>query len=819
MTDRLPATDPADPAHDLLGSDERLIRFAIFREADTQLATLVLASNGGRIRCELFGDGPDAMFVRKCLEEFGQPIAAEAVADRLDLLTASIRLKLKVQSFKMELLPEGDLQVDFIYDIRSGQTFGKHKALHAFIQADDKLGRNIQKAIRTAFDRPATEQIAAIRASLDNGDHRNAARIAIELEAELFFISRSRALLDAINAIDRNALPADQALEVGRIIVSLASAQQREDVAGPAAEQLLENDTTLDGQARFGLRNLLAVAALKRRETETGLAILRELLNEAEEIGAEQRGWIWRNFSMALDPDDPEARRAAKHAIDAFLEAGEKGEAARSIAQLSALQERNEPADAIGQFDQMLHIMSMEGILNEEIRANIQHAKGRRLLEVRNPKAALEAARKAVELRRGILGAEEQLISSLHLVSIAADNLGDTEVAGAADAEAKQLETEIGSEHFALARRVEALLQGWDPSEAASLLSVAEAVDDIEIYASIQVAVAIQDPSLTATQRLSRLEAALGALERRHARPDVKHPCRLAIAQILKEQGKYDRAADWYRKIVDDKPLDVQARDLLVDAYWRADKWGDAAIVLKHDLDAFGERPGVSYAYGRSLFEAGQHSEAVLVFTRALKLAEGKPDLQETIRDFRERALSLGGTISPLPAVAAPDVPITLDELRAALKEFAAFVSAFKRMDFWEKPDGAKKHKWRKRPERHGQTLLHTYLKASFKERIEIFEEIGTGAGRLDLLVRFAGGVSAIIELKMCGYGYSTEYARSGEDQIEHYMTNRRVHIGFLVTFDARQLGNGAQLLSEASDDQNTIEEITIDVRPTVKAG
>ena len=140
-------------------------------------------------------------------------------------------------------------------------------------------------------------------------------------------------------------------------------------------------------------------------------------------------------------------------------------------------------------------------------------------------------------------------------------------------------------------------------------------------------------------------------------------------------------------------------------------------------------------------------------------------------------------------------------------------------MDFWDKPDGAKKHKWRKRPERHGQTLLHTYLKASFKERVDIFEEIGTGAGRLDLLVRFIGGVSAIIELKMCGSGYSTEYARSGEDQIVHYMTNRRVHIGFLVTFDARQHDNGARLVSGTSDSQNTIEETTIDVRPTFKAG
>lgn len=818
MTDQFSTTKTADPANDLLESGERRFRYAIFREAGTRSATLLLTSKDGEVCCELFGDDADATLVRGCLEGLKESTTG-AGEDRVDALTASIRQKLETQSFRMELLPDGDVQVEISFDARSGQTFGRHKALHPFARADDKIGRSIQKALQAAFNQPATEQIAAIKAAVDKGDHQEAAYVAIGLEDKLFFCSKSRPLLDAICAIDRSALSSDQAIETERIIVSLASAQQREEVGGAAAEQLIQNDTTLTGQTRFGLRNLLAVAALRRREIETGLAMLRELLDEADQIDAEQRGWIWRNFSMALDPNDPEARRAARHAIDAFLEAGDKSEATRSIAQLSALQERNEPANAIGQFDQMLDLMSKEGILNEEIRANIQHAKGRRLLEVGNSRAALEAARQAVELRRGILGAEEYLISSLHLVSITASNLGDKDTAGAADAEARKLETEIGSEHFALARRVAALFQNWDSGEASSLLEAAETVDDIEVYASVQIAVAIQNPSLTPTQKLSKLEAALRELERRHARPDAKQPCRLAIAQILKEQGKFDRAADWYRKIVDDEPLDTQARQFLVDAYWRAEKWGDAAIVLKHDLDTFGERPGVAFAYGRSLFEAGQHSEAVRVFTRALGLAEENPDLRETIRDFRERALSLGFTISPPLAAATPQAPVTLDELRVALKEFAAFVSAYKRMDFWEKPDGAKKHKWRKRPEKHGQTLLHTYLKASFKERVDIFEEIGTGAGRLDLLVHFVRGVSAIVELKMCGDGYSTEYARSGEDQIEHYMTNRRVHVGFLVTFDARQQGNGTRLVSGTIDSQNKIEESTIDVRPNVKAG
>lgn len=42
---------------------------------------------------------------------------------------------------------------------------------------------------------------------------------------------------------------------------------------------------------------------------------------------------------------------------------------------------------------------------------------------------------------------------------------------------------------------------------------------------------------------------------------------------------------------------------------------GEAAIYLRQQLEAYGDRPGLLYTYGRSLFEAGQLSEAVGVFT------------------------------------------------------------------------------------------------------------------------------------------------------------------------------------------------------------
>jgi tetratricopeptide (TPR) repeat protein len=816
MTDQTETPENPAPTVGQLISEPRL-RFAIYHELGTPPALLVLVPEGQEIKCELSGDGRAAELLREVLAELKEAAAAVNGEKPLEAMAALIRAKVESQNFKMERLPEGDVQIEFGIDLQSGRAFGKHKALHPFTQAKDDIGRNMQKAIQQAFDQPAEEHAASIQAALGQGNHQEAARLVFARKDELILFSRSRPLLNAICAIDQQGLEYDEANELEKVIVSLASVQHRDEIACDAAEQLLQRDRTLDQQARFGLRNMIAVGALKRGERETGLAMLRELLEDADQIDAAQRGWIWRNLSMALEPDDPEARRTAMHAVDAFLEAGDKQEAARSIGQLSRLQEHDEPVAAIRQFDQMLNLMSTEGVLNEEIRADILHGKARKLLEFGNSRAAFEAAGEAIDLRRGILGAEEGLISSLHLAAIAAANHDDQKSADAMNAEAKKLEIEIGSEHFRLARRVAALCETWDLEEANSLLDVARQTEDPKLYAGIHVAVASRDPSLSSLQRLGRMEGILKELDRRHASRGAKHPVRLAIAQILKELGNFSGAADWYHKILDDSPLDTTVRQSFVDALWKAEKWGEAAIYLRQQLEAYGDQPGLLFAYGRSLFEAGQLSEAVSVFTSALKLADDNPDLQQTIREYRERALELGGSIPPPPMTAALDAPVTLDELRVALKEFATFVSGSKRMDFWEKRDGAKKHDWRKRPEKHGQTLLHTYLKATFKERVDIFEEIGVGAGRLDLLVRFAGGVSAIIELKMCGNGYSAEYARSGEEQIEHYMANRKVHVGLLVVFDARQRKNGSRLISYTIGPKNTIEETTIDVRPTIK--
>lgn len=69
----------------------------------------------------------------------------------------------------------------------------------------------------------------------------------------------------------------------------------------------------------------------------------------------------------------------------------------------------------------------------------------------------------------------------------------------------------------------------------------------------------------------------------------------------------------------------------------------------------------------------------------------------------------------------------------------------------------------------------------------------------------------------MCGNGYSSAYAASGEDQIIHYLENRDTSRGYLVVFDARAKDYGKALLKSPVEGRFTVRERFVDLRPKVK--
>jgi tetratricopeptide (TPR) repeat protein len=324
---------------------------------------------------------------------------------------------------------------------------------------------------------------------------------------------------------------------------------------------------------------------------------------------------------------------------------------------------------------------------------------------------------------------------------------------------------------------------------------------------------AMADPRLSDAGRLSILESTLKSLEHPHGRNVIEQPLRLAIATRLLAMKRPERAELQYRQLLDDYPLDAAARDGLLHCLFELEKWGDAATVLEREIKLRGEMPGLLFAYGKCLFESGDINAALPVLTKAVDLAENNEAVRKTAFDLREKALHLGATLEPIVEKRDSSEPVRREEIEAVLSAFGTFIKQDKRMRFWKKIDEPPGHRWVDHPEGRAQDILHGWVKAAFGDRVQPFAEIDVGAGRVDLFVQFVGGLKIVIELKMCGYGYSSTYAAEGEEQIFHYMDNSDTRLGYLVVLDARLDKNGHSLF-DTPPGSNTVKCYLIDVRP-----
>jgi len=711
-----------------------------------------------------------------------------------------------------EEIPLGDSNIEIHFDLQSGGIVGAHQPLHPYANPGDDIARNVVAALSQAFPKACDDLADRINAALDKGDTAGACK-ALEEGQHAVYLAGTPKLLDALERMDVTKLDTECKTRLLNCRLTTAQRLKRFDLAGRDASELLKDpDQRLTEPLKAALEMQVALGEVHRGNRESGIVLLKKLLKDPQRLDAGNRVWAWRNLSLVLDKDDPEARRAARLSADAFLEAGHKDDAGKSLMRVVDLLMGENPQAAVHTLDEMIDLLAKEGLGNQPIHAAALHERAQRLITLGQADPALADAKAAIDLLRKLLGTEEQMVSTMHLAAQAARMKGDEQAATTFETEASELTSRHDLSHFKLAERLVALGKNFNVSDADALLRDAETTSNFDLAASVQVYRANGDSRLEEAQRLGLLEEALRQY-RGKAQPRIVNMVKTAIAVRLSQMGSLDRAADWLEQVHLDEPLDVAARNTLVDCLWKDEQWGRAANVFRKDLQRRGEAPGLLYGYAKSLFESGDVDGALTAAARSIKLA-GDPawPFMKDATELRDKALDLGGKIvSTVPAVATG--PVSREEFEAALGEFANFVKAKKRMTFWRLNE-KKERVWASSPEAYAQTLLHTYMQAKFGDRVDIFEELDTGAGRLDLYVKLEGGLSMVVELKMCGSGYSSNYAASGETQIVHYMNNRQTNIGYLVIFDARATINARSVLSTSP--QQTIIEVFVDVRPDV---
>ena len=791
------------------------IRLAVVAAADKAPVIITFTLSAGSLNLAYAGEDDLASTIAHLCNDAVEA-AAENPTSTIESVVLVARNVLEGAGYQVADLPPHDYEMNIEADQETGRFLARGAPTHSLAPVDGNIQRRILSSLLEKFAQAPHDLATKILNLTQSGDHVGAAQAAVDGQATApLWANLPAELLSAMLQVEVGNLENDLRVAFQRFRIAVAARAHNYIAQEDDANWLLLNDDTLTPALRIALRTGLANAQAERGHTEAALAAWRDLLKEVTEAG--DRGWLWRNIATALKEGN-EAIQAARLSADAFLQAGDQRQAGGSYLLESRMLEKVSPAEALEKLDELLEITTQQGLIGSQLRASLHHTKGNRLLALKQGKLALNEAKKSIELRRNVMGAEADLISSLHLAAMAAAQARRPKQADAFAGEATNLENQSNSGYFKVARRIQELGRNYNSALAQEIMDEANALKEPILIAGLKIVTAAQDPALSDVERLSGLEAVINEMTHAGMRERDILPALMALASVLDKRQETARAIPYLERAQRENPLNIDAAQMLISAYQRTQRWAEAASLIKWLISQFGEAPVLLFSYGRCLFEAGSVWDAVAPLTKVIDSPEANPEVRGKASELMNRAVRIASAPPPAAVVVSTSdlQPVTKDEVKTALEEFSKFISLEKRMSFWDKKPGNKDYTWIASPEGYAQDLAHTYLKARFGERVFAVEELGAGAGRIDLYLKFEGGLSVILELKMCGKPYSSTYAAAGEDQIFHYMDQRDCHLGYLLVFDGRLNDFARPLVSDSARQSNTVFELFVDMRSRV---
>lgn len=694
----------------------------------------------------------------------------------------------------------------FQVDAKSGAISGTSSTIFK-TDSSDTIARNVMAIVQHAVEEQASHELGTIDSAVEGGDPVEAAQVLGSAAVIGYTVVQRRRLLDLYKRVDLTQLPRTKRFDLLRRRLALAAEMQEYETAKEDARELLRDfATNIARSDAVAVQTVLGIYSALSDRPETALARFRELLN-AEQILPEHRGWLWRNISLTLAVNDPESEKAARLSADAFLEGGDKLEAGRSLMRLHRCLKVTRPTEALSALEELVDIYAGNDFAVRALRASALHERAAWLSSISQHARALQDANAAVLLLRDFLGKERELAASLFRASFEAEFLHLPE-ANDLRLEAEAIAAQSNARYHGLTTRTVSLISHYDSDEAEKLVVELTEIHAYELLASVRIAQALMAPDLLFADRVEMLEECLSwSADRLHE--GVRTALSNAMADLLLREGYSDRALVIYSRLADDNPMDAQVFYKQINVLWNLNRWGDAAAKVASRLRLIGEHSDLLLVYGKSLHNAGDSATAIPVLARVKANTADDTNLHKAAIHFLDLALATG--VTPRTSDFKVDItaPVTLADVERALTDFKGFVSGDIRMSFW------KGQQWRSSPEKLAELLLQGFFTARFDERAIVFAQVRAGAGIIDLFAQFLGGLSVVIELKMCGGGYSTSYAASGEDQLIHYM-ERRSNYGFLVVLDGRLENNSAPMLTEDIPPRFTIREVLIDVRPRV---
>ncbi|WNY24108.1 hypothetical protein MmiHf6_14370 [Methanimicrococcus hongohii] len=581
-------------------------------------------------------------------------------------------------------------------------------------------------------------------------------------------------------------------------------------------EYLKDFEQDLEPTKRLNLLLFKANSASQSNKKEVAEELYKKIIAEAPKENHTILAWAHRGLSICFEKKNKSFINNEKKTAELFLLAGNKNQYIVSQVKMADSMVNTQPEESIKILKDSIAILDPSNPFNREMIASLylKLAKIHDVIGLKNE--AKKYAEKAIDFRKNPtqIGNEQAIIATFYALEHYSENSNNQNIKEEIRLIEKQM-SEDGKKENEIRMRLIKAINEENVNEMQTLKEKVIALEDIQFEIIYWIGfVSISQQSFH--EKLEILNDMLLKTEKEDISDEIRHLLYSTFADIYLENKKEEKAIEWYKKALEIEPYSKKNRQNYVALLQKNRLWEESKEFIETEIKRHGKLPGISLAYGITLMELGRHGDAIEYFTIAEEKVELKELAEKCKNDAIEKFVRYNKQdikIEKYPNVVVED--ITLEKLKECLADFSEHIEKNIRMSFWQDSIDCK---WISQPEQHGKNLLYTFIKARFGEYTETILEVSTGAGRIDIYLNFSNGFKTIIELKICGApGYSKNYALEGIEQLEHYMKNKGVNVGFLVVFDSRKRDNKKGINNEYPCESKTIYSYVADVTPTIK--
>jgi tetratricopeptide (TPR) repeat protein len=534
--------------------------------------------------------------------------------------------------------------------------------------------------------------------------------------------------------------------------------------------------------------------------------LLNIIINDSE-YPAVLKAYAYRQLSW-LSPFEKDKLTYIEHAHDLFLISGHKREAIQELVGVYDILISKSPDDALSKIDLAIQILESESYIDKEISASLHTKKANVLYIQRNYNESFSEIEKAIELQKDLIGNESEKYGVFKFAEVLMGVLGNKEKQNEFSKIANNFKNKLLSDdymdiQFSLE---EASNTNQVISDELKEIILERGEPEHKFGFFLFYALNTNTPF---EEKLHLLDMALQIQESSLRNDADKSLVYNAIAEVYKEHGDIFKAIEWYEKTFSVAPYNMNALENYMYLLQTNSSWEQLESLCKRYINIVGYFPNLYYIYGKSLFNQSKYSEAFTVFGRCRK------DIRFSIdKEILECSEHINKSDFVDESILLEKKRISIDEFINAAKEVTDSISQRSRMHLWKHDKKIKSYKWISRPEEEIKNLFIQGIVQKFNQTdFEIIEEVKTGAGRIDLYVIIGNDLKIIIELKICGCGYSSNYAISGEKQLDYYLESKGLSFGILIVFDGRIRDFSKGFSQFLSIDNKAIHTIVVDMR------